>query len=228
MSDRFNDSDATKEVLSALADGEAHSAEVTRACATWRDQADVRASWHAYHLIGDVMRSEDLAQASPSGDFLNKFRERLAQEPVVLAPSAAQAQRAAAVTAPQQLVAPSLHRRAWAGPVAVAAGFVLVVGALLSSQILPTGGASADGSLASLGAMPSASGDLSLAGGNALVPAGMTIGGAGATFSRPGEVVLIRDPQLDHALALQRASQASERSFEGQGAMARQVVFDGR
>ena len=44
-------------------------------------------SWHAYQLIGDVLRSEDLA-AEPAADeaFLVALRARLADEPVVLAP----------------------------------------------------------------------------------------------------------------------------------------------
>ncbi|MFA6262799.1 MAG: RseA family anti-sigma factor, partial [Bacteroidia bacterium] len=50
--------DERRAMLSALADGEA-AAEP--GCALWRDDAQARATWHAYHLIGDVMRSEDLA-----------------------------------------------------------------------------------------------------------------------------------------------------------------------
>lgn len=236
MSDRFCDRDAEREALSALADGEAQSPEVARACAAWRDHADARANWHAYQLIGDVMRSEDLAQASSGEAFLKNFRERLAKEPVVLAPSAAQAQRAAQeqVAVRDQQLKP-LKRRAWLGPVGVAAGFVLVVGAMLSSQILPSGPQGADASLAQFGAVPGG-GALSLANtgqwsASGFVPDGahaatLTLGGA--SFQQPGEVVLIRNPQLDQALALQRANQSGDVSFEGQGALTRQVVFDGR
>ncbi|MBI3383039.1 MAG: sigma-E factor negative regulatory protein [Aquabacterium sp.] len=233
MSDRFSDRDAEREALSALADGEAQSQEVARACAAWRDHADARANWHAYQLIGDVMRSEDLAQASSGEAFLKNFRERLAQEPVVLAPSAAQAQRAVQEQAARQQLKP-LKRRTWAGPVGVAAGFVLVVGAMLSSQILPTGPQGGDATLAQSGAVRG--GALSLANtgqwsASGFVPDGahaatLTLGGA--SFQQPGEVVLIRNPQLDQALALQRANQSGDVSFEGQGALTRQVVFDGR
>lgn len=234
MSDRFSDSDAEREALSALADGEAQSQEVARACAAWRDHADARANWAAYQLIGDVMRSEDLAQASSGEAFLKNFRERLAQEPVVLAPSAAQAQRAVQeqVAARHQLK--PLKRRAWAGPVGVAAGFVLVVGAMLSTQILPSGPQGGDANLAQSGAVQG--GVLSLANSGQWSASGfvpdashattLTLGGA--SFQQPGEVVLIRNPQLDQALAFQRANQSGEVSFEGQGALTRQVVFDGR
>lgn len=235
MSDRFSDSDAEREALSALADGEAQSQEVARACAAWRDHPDARANWHAYQLIGDVMRSDDLAQASSGEAFLKNFRERLAKEPVVLAPSAAQAQRAVQDQLAARHQVTPLKRRAWAGPVGVAAGFVLVVGAMLSSQILPSGPQGGDANLAQSGAVHG--GALSLANtgqwsASGFVPdashaPALTLGG-GASFQQPGEVVLIRNPQLDQALALQRANQSGDVSFEGQGALTHQVVFDGR
>ena len=69
-------------LLSALADGEADAAQA--GCALWRDDAEARATWHTYHLIGDVLRSDDLA-AQPARDaaFLAALRERLAAEPTV-------------------------------------------------------------------------------------------------------------------------------------------------
>lgn len=245
MSDRFSDSDASREALSALADGEAQSHEVARACAAWKEQADARATWHAYQLIGDVMRSDDLAQASRGDAFLKSFRERLAQEPVVLAPSAASAHRPVVPAAGLAVASQPLHRRAWAGPMAVAAGFVMVVGALLSSQFVPLGntgghatmaqGADQDGRL-------EAGGDLSLAMGQqggqwhsaVLADTLQTpaIEGGAASFSRPetGDTVLIRDPRLDQLLAMQQreARAAGDESFSGQGHLTRQVVFDAR
>ena len=47
--------------LSALADGELDADESALACGQWRGDASVRARWHAYQLIGDVLRSEELA-----------------------------------------------------------------------------------------------------------------------------------------------------------------------
>lgn len=237
MSDRFSDSEASREALSALADGEAQSSEVARACAAWKDQPDARATWHAYQMIGDVMRSEDLAQAGEGSAFLKNFRARLAQEPVVLAPSAASAQRPVPTLAPQPVAAPQLRRRTWAGPVAVAAGFVMVVGALMSSQIVP-GGAPAAGGLP-MAQSQGFGGDLSLS----VAPAPVGNGGfisvadavkaqgmsEGPSFNRPdGAAVLIRNPQLDQVLAAQHAASNAEGTFAGQGAMARQVVFDAK
>src|SRR5688500_8447097 len=77
------------ENLSALTDGELDSAAAARACARWRDDPSQRSAWHAYQLIGDVLRSDDLAStARRDAAFLAALRTRLAAEPVVLAPEA--------------------------------------------------------------------------------------------------------------------------------------------
>lgn len=116
------------ETLSALADGEAAPDGVVSACAAWRSDASARQTWHAYHLIGDVLRSDDLAVA-PARDeeFLKRLRVRLADEPVVLAP---EPQRPAQ---PVPMAAGRSARR-WRAGAAVAAGFVAVAGVLVALQ----------------------------------------------------------------------------------------------
>ncbi len=119
--------------LSAAVDGDADALD--RACQALRDGDEAigrRAcdDWHAYHLIGDVLRSSDLA-SSPRHDaaFLAAFRERLAAEPVVVAP----------VVPP---VAPRPVR--WRVPVAAAAGMAgiaVVAGVLVMSRSGGEGGA---------------------------------------------------------------------------------------
>jgi len=106
--------------LSALADGQADAAEP--ACGLWRDDAAARQTWHAYHLIGDVLRSEELAR-EPVRDaaFLAGLRAKLAAEPVVLAPGTAVARERA--------------RQPWLLPAAAAAGFVAVAGVLVVLQL---------------------------------------------------------------------------------------------
>jgi sigma-E factor negative regulatory protein RseA len=116
----------SREILSALADGQVQPGEFDIACAAWRDDAEGRACWHAYHLIGDVMRSDELAAWSGHDEeFLQSLRSRLAKEPVPLAPSPRPA-------------APSFWRRLTA-PAAVAAGFAVVAGAVvvLRSPFVP-------------------------------------------------------------------------------------------
>jgi sigma-E factor negative regulatory protein RseA len=112
--------DDTRAWLSALADGEAQAADP--ACTRWRDDAEARRTWHAYQLIGDVMRSDDLARpASRDAAFLAGLRERLAAEPVVLAPAPS--------------AAPARRRQHWLLPVAAAAGFVVVAGVLVVARV---------------------------------------------------------------------------------------------
>lgn len=113
--------------LSALVDGEATADEVKALCKVWKDKDGARQDWHLYHLIGDTLRSDELAQ-TPNHDrkFLERLSERLAHEPVVLAPYPA-------VTDGQGQALRSI-RKHWLGLSAVAAGFALVAGALLVLQ----------------------------------------------------------------------------------------------
>jgi len=128
MSSESPDPSQRRQSLSDLMDGAAEPHAVARACAAWREDEAARADWYAYHLIGDVLRSDDLAQA-PQHDqaFLATLRERLAGEPVVLAPVPAPPAWATHAVAPR--------RRGWMAPVAVAAGFVAVAGVLVITRV---------------------------------------------------------------------------------------------
>ena len=137
----------SRRILSALADGDATVSEAGRAFQAWRDDPDARASWHAYQLIGDVLRSDDLA-AEPAADeaFLVALRARLSTEPVVLAPQP----RADEALVSQPAADASVRTRArWQGPVAMAAGFLAVVGVLNVAGPFRHGGSA---SLAAAGA----------------------------------------------------------------------------
>jgi sigma-E factor negative regulatory protein RseA len=127
-SDRSS-SDSSRRILSALADGDATDSEAARAFQAWRDDADARSSWHAYQLIGDVLRSDDLA-AEPAADvaFLVALRARLAVEPVVLAPQPRVEETP--IPLPAVANATARARGRWQGPVAMAAGFLAVIGTL--------------------------------------------------------------------------------------------------
>lgn len=150
-SDRPSTQDSRR-ILSALADGDATDSEAARAFQSWRDDPDARSSWHAYQLIGDVLRSDDLA-AAPAADeaFLVALRARLAAEPVVLAPQPRVEQEAAGQ--PQVANAAVRARSRWQGPVAMAAGFLAVVGVLNVAGPFKHG---SNASLASAGASSAA------------------------------------------------------------------------
>lgn len=110
--------------LSALVDGACDEQETSRALALWRQSAAAREAWRSYHLIGDVLRSPELAVSSDSEAFMQSLRSRLASEPVPLAPSAA-APTTTQGTAPARVVSinEAIHRR-WGAPMAVAASFM--------------------------------------------------------------------------------------------------------
>lgn len=117
------------DTLSALVDGELDAESTQRACQHWRDDGHARVRWHAYHLIGDVLRSDALASVAEHDErFLQRLRERLTAEPAVLAPE------------PLEFIAPARRaatRWAWLAPAAVAAGFMAVASVLVVTQVTP-------------------------------------------------------------------------------------------
>lgn len=118
------------EDLSALVDGEIESTELSGLLAQWRNDEDTRARWHGYQLIGDVLRSEDLAStAHHDRDFMAKLRLKLDAEPVVLAPSAARTV-VSETPSSQPFLAPRMSQRRWGrwgANAAMAAGLAIVV-----------------------------------------------------------------------------------------------------
>ena len=184
------------EQLSALADGELDDAAASVVCVGWRGTAPVRASWHAYHLIGDVLRSEDLA-TDPARDaaFMAALRARLAAEPIVIAPSRGPLDRAAQgrrdVSAADH---PRGHRRwFWSATPSIAAGVLVVAGVfMLMRSVDPTGapGATLAGadSGAAVGGQPSVD-----------AVAALDSGSSAPVFVTNGR--LIRDARLDSYLA---------------------------
>ena len=149
LGSKYRDEDLER--LSELVDGEADPAAAGRLCAAWHDDETLRKAWHAWHLIGDALRSQDLASpALHDAAFLQALRARLATEPVVLAPQRRGAGDAPAVPMAVAARAAGRPARRWSGPLAVAAGFMAVAGALLVMQSpqTKTGPALASGSTA--------------------------------------------------------------------------------
>jgi len=170
--------------LSSAMDGEREPLD--QACRAWGDDADTRATWHAYHLIGDVMRSGELA-TSPARDaaFLAALRQKLADEPVVLAP------------VPSALaVAPARARGGWRVSAAAAAGVAVVAGVLVVSRL--SGPAAESGAPEMARASDSPLGVLRVSNGAAAVPSTVVSG------------AVIRDPRLDEYL---RAHQSARGGF---------------
>ena len=73
----------TRELLSALADGELRGEAVTTALLDCR-QDEVLESWCTYHLIGEVMRQPSQGAPRAHLDFLSRLNERIEREKIVL------------------------------------------------------------------------------------------------------------------------------------------------
>lgn len=159
--------------LSCLLDGEQDALSAEDACLAWHERTDCRSTWHRWHLIGDVMRSGELASMPVRDDaLLARVRERLAAEPVVLAPTPA-------MPAPARRT-----RHVWLMPVAAAAGFaaVAVVVVAVRMQDVDTASPTLASGAAQPGVLPVATG---------VAPRGA------AVASSPGDATMLRDADID-------------------------------
>jgi sigma-E factor negative regulatory protein RseA len=136
-----------RELISALADGETDAGASTQALQALADDDEALGRWHAYHLIGDVLRSGDLATA-PAHDrrFLDALRSRLAEQrdgprDETVSPAAT------------SLPAARRSRPRWTWPVALAAGVAALATALVVLR-LPAGGDGAAAQVAAAGPAP--------------------------------------------------------------------------
>lgn len=77
-----------RENVSALADGHVQGEALIAVVDIAISDADARATWHAYHVVGDVLRSTDLAPTGHQTDFMTRFQARLkAEPPLMMVPS---------------------------------------------------------------------------------------------------------------------------------------------
>lgn len=66
-----------RERVSSLMDGRLHGEELARLLGSLTDSEDGRATWHAYHVVGDVLRSQELAECGRDRLFVERLRHRL-------------------------------------------------------------------------------------------------------------------------------------------------------
>ncbi len=207
---------AALERLSALVDGELDEGTAGQACADWRDDAESRSAWHAYHLIGDVLRADDLA-CDPVRDaaLVHALRARLANEPVVLAPRPIESATPGALRAARQRVgSPKGARWSWRVPSAVAAGFVAVAGVLMLTRAPGTLPDRQTGTtLAQVASAASVTGEASMPTASALAN---SMSGEPQTLVASG--TLIRDARLDRYLD-------AHKQFAGSSALGVPSVF---
>ena len=168
-----------REQLSALADGHLQGDELAQALA-FAAGDEGHATWQLYHLVGDVLRSPDLAQpAHPT--FMTRLKAELAKEPLPVR-----------VEAPAQVaVVATPHREA-----ANAAVFrwKMVAGVASLAAVAVIGWTS----LSALQSGPHATGGAQLAqSADRPVVAAPVV----AVVDAEGQQVMIRDPRLDELLA---------------------------
>ena len=73
------------EQISALADGQLRGEEFARTVTWLANDDQARLTWHAYHLVGDVLRSGESMVSARELAFAQRLKHRLGQE-VPLAP----------------------------------------------------------------------------------------------------------------------------------------------
>ncbi|RYZ04640.1 MAG: anti-sigma factor [Comamonadaceae bacterium] len=90
-----------QELISALADGQLRGDELARGIAVAAGSPAGRGDWHAYQVMGEVLRSGSAPVVGSAPEvFLSRFQQRLRQEAV--APRTAPAVPAIVVRAPDQ------------------------------------------------------------------------------------------------------------------------------
>lgn len=174
----MNENMQQREHVSALMDGALESDALAIAM-DFAQQSEGREAWHVYHLVGDVLRSPELAAGADSQAFLSRLQQRLAAEPLPALPVTLDLQNVA--EAPVAAANASVFR--WK----MAAGFA-------SLAVVAAVGWNSWGSLQGSG-----SGTAQLA--VAAPPAAAEVQVA-ADQSAPA--VMIRDPRLDELLAAHR------------------------
>ena len=194
----IQDSLANRELVSALADGQLHHEEFAGLLAIMNESGEAVAAWHAYHLVGDVLRCKDLADCRNDVAFVARLRNALSSSVQVrpsLKPAVATgvthpvstfAIAAVAAVTSDQLAKPGTNDSIWRWKIlAGAASFTAVAAIALH--------------FASFDALPDRSARLSQAGVSVAPSAFSTAqNGAPAMTESP---VMLRDARLDELLA---------------------------
>ncbi|MBP0596854.1 sigma-E factor negative regulatory protein [Herbaspirillum sp. LeCh32-8] len=195
----------TKEQISALADGELGSEEMTIALAALRSSKEDNEAWGVYHQIGDVLRSEDMGVPLSAG-FSAKMSALLDAEPTIVAPQApaeaakpAQVAPAAAANGDHRAQRPRLLGRFLLPGAAAAAAAVAAVFVAMPQQAVVTADAKVGAPMAQVASapvsVPSAIATVSATGADASGSQNVT---QLSTLAQQGEVK--RDPRIDDYL----------------------------
>jgi len=192
--------------ISALADGQLAGSAFSRTVDLIQADVDARRTWQAYHLVGDVLRSNDLARCTLGDGFVSKLQARLAQEPALSAPPVA------AVAA----LAPKSSKPLQMQPFAAANDSVFRWKLVASFASLVAVGAVGWSLLGSVGA------------GNSSAPVLASASPTNSTASTAifdNTAVMIRDPNLDALLAAHK-QYGSGNALQGSTGFLRNATFE--
>ena len=211
------DTPIDQETVSALMDGQLRDADLSAAL-RGMEAAEARQSWLVYHLVGDVLRSADLAHGRHDLALAERVRQRLgAQEP-------------SAESAGAPVAAPDVSRPAandgvfrWklvAGLASLAALAAIGWGAWSGADPAPAGT-----QLAQVSGARALDGALQVASLPAVPP---PVAVASMTDEQPALVgqVMLRDPRLDELLAAHRAA-AGVSALDNTAGFLRNATFQG-
>ena len=182
------------DAVSALADGQLQGAEFANAVTRTLADADARAAWHVYHVVGDVLRSGELADCADDRAFVNRFRSRLGGEHEISAVDALALQRASDFIATQAIPTRAGLEKAIEIPSANDARFrwKLLAGVASMAAVVAIGwnmlgGSGQRNDAGQLAQMP--------------VPSSASSPAPVVAMAVPEQAVMIRDPHLDALMA---------------------------
>lgn len=199
------------ETISALMDGQLRGADLTAAL-RGMETAEARESWLLYSLVGDVLRSSELAHGRHDLALAGRVRQHLGPQ--------AQPAPAAAAVVVQKADQPAANDGVFrwkmvAGLASFAAVAAIGWGALGSLGPQPGGAQLAQAPVAPA------------AGGARMVAVASAVPAEPASLqSADASAVMLRDPRLDELLAEHRAA-AGASALSGAGGFLRSVTFEG-
>jgi sigma-E factor negative regulatory protein RseA len=196
----------TREMMSAMADGRLEGEAWAQGMELAAADESAREAWHTYHLIGDVLRSSELAAGTPAQVFLSRLQVRLQQEsiPAFQARALVPPQPSSEVL-PQRATVPAANDSSFQWKLVAGFASVAAIGAIVWSAALTTGRQDA-GQLAAA-SMPSVTAD-------------------GTVLAGSERGVMIRDPRLDELMAAHR--QLGGAALVAPAGYLRNAAFDGQ
>ena len=199
----MNDKDNTAgDLVSALIDGRLSDSELGNAFDLLGKSGQAVQTWHAYQVVGDVLRSAELAPATDDLAFWKKLEEQLQMGGETLAEDAdTGVWLAANSSGVQQSANAASLRWKWFASAAMSA-LVVVVGAQVWTRIEPQHGGG--GEAAQMAAVPMS------------VPVGT---------AQNNDGVMIRDPALD-ALMAAHQQLGGHSALQGPNGFLRNATFE--